>query len=190
MLFDCDRVWFLTWTLYGRWLPGDPRGFVGTVRERRPGDRNGPRERHNQLQTEYDRAMPGLRRSARQSMTEPPARLNSALASVLRTQFAETAEVRDWRLFAGAIMADHVHLLVGVCGDPDPSMLMRDFKSYGSRALNRLHRRRWWTQSGSTRKKSDRRAVLAAARYTRDQRDALEVRLDGEIALALAKFDS
>ena len=24
-----DRYWFLTWTAYGTWLPGDDRGFVG-----------------------------------------------------------------------------------------------------------------------------------------------------------------
>ena len=23
-----DRIWFLTWTTYGTWLPGDERGFV------------------------------------------------------------------------------------------------------------------------------------------------------------------
>ena len=27
-----DRNWFLTWTTYGTWLPGDPRGFVGSLR--------------------------------------------------------------------------------------------------------------------------------------------------------------
>src|SRR5947209_816005 len=26
-----DRYWFLTWTTYGTWLPGDARGFVGRV---------------------------------------------------------------------------------------------------------------------------------------------------------------
>ena len=33
-------------------------------------------------------------------------------------------------------MADHVHLVVGVPGDPDPHAMLRDFKAYGSRALS------------------------------------------------------
>ena len=28
-----DRHWFLTWTTYGSWLPGDPRGFVSQLRD-------------------------------------------------------------------------------------------------------------------------------------------------------------
>ena len=30
---DLRRTWFLTWTTYGSWLPGDQRGFTGTVRD-------------------------------------------------------------------------------------------------------------------------------------------------------------
>ncbi len=31
MELTMDRYWFLTWTTYGPWLPGDRRGFVGPV---------------------------------------------------------------------------------------------------------------------------------------------------------------
>src|SRR5437763_1061534 len=31
-----DRYWLLSSTFYGNWLPGDPRGFVSRVRDRRP----------------------------------------------------------------------------------------------------------------------------------------------------------
>jgi hypothetical protein len=27
-LLDIQRYWFLTWTTYGSWLPGDKRGFT------------------------------------------------------------------------------------------------------------------------------------------------------------------
>jgi REP element-mobilizing transposase RayT len=53
-------------------------------------------------------------------------------------------------------MSNHLHLLVGVMGDPDPSALLRDFKSYASRSLNREYGKpasgTWWTEQGSKRK--------------------------------------
>lgn len=58
-------------------------------------------------------------------------------------------------------MANHVHLIVGVPGDPDPATLLRDFKSYASRALNlnsgdsRPPSGTWWTEQGAKRKNLD-----------------------------------
>ena len=181
-VFDRDRVWLLSWSLYGSRMPGDERGFVGTVRERRADDPDGPRVRHNRVQTEYDCGMSGLVRSARAAMKHPPARLMAADAGPLAEQFAETAAHRGWRILAGAIMPLHVHLLVGVPGDPEPHTLLRDFKSYGSRRLNRGGKRRWWTEGGSTRKKAEREQILAAARYVRDQEGPLSVWVDPDVA--------
>ena len=28
-----DWFWFLTWTTYGSWLPGDSRGSIGTIHD-------------------------------------------------------------------------------------------------------------------------------------------------------------
>ena len=76
-------------------------------------------------------------------------------------------------------MANHVHLLVGVKNDPDPSDLMRDFKSYGSRALNRQFAKplsgTWWTEQGSKRKVKDQQHFEAVVNYIRHQRGALVV---------------
>ena len=68
---------------------------------------------------------------------------------------------------------------MGVPGDPDPEELLGDFKSYGSRKLNRAghsvpHDRRW-TKSGSKRKLPDGGAVLNAIQYTIDQQFPLVV---------------
>ena len=79
-----------------------------------------------------------------------------------------------------AIMANHVHLVVGVPGDPPPEKILGDFKRYASRALNRREGKcgdgergasapRWWTESGSKRKLPDENAVLAAVRYVVEQ---------------------
>ncbi|MAG93631.1 MAG: hypothetical protein CMJ48_07765 [Planctomycetaceae bacterium] len=171
-MVECDRYWFLTWTTYGTWLPGDARGFVSNVRHG-----PGPKVRHNQLGTEYDADMPGLERAARANLVGDPVRLNRDQAEQLFDQFQETERIRGWRLFAVAIMANHCHLVTGVPGDPDPKRLLQDFKSYGSGRLNRHWPRpesgTWWTESGSKRKLPDDDAVLAAIRYVINQQHPL-----------------
>jgi hypothetical protein len=45
-----DRYWLLTNTLYGTWLPGSERGFVGHVLDHRPDDAaNDRRITHNTI---------------------------------------------------------------------------------------------------------------------------------------------
>lgn len=169
-----DRYWLLTWATYGTWLPGDARGFVSSVR-----DGPGARVRHNQPATPYDADMQGLQRSARRLLKGSPITLQLEQATVLLRQFQETAAYRRWLLAAVAIMATHVHLVVGVPGDPDPADLLGDFKSYGSRALNRRWGKplsqTWWVESGSRRRLPDLAAVLAAIEYVRNQLNPLIV---------------
>ena len=168
-----DRIWFLTWTTYGTWLPGDERGFVSPKFE---GDT--PERRNNEPGRPYDEGRPDLRRIAESQLAGDPVRLTRAQAEVVRRQFEETARYRGWQLLAGAIMANHVHVVVGVPGDPDPSALLRDFKSYASRALNLRDRAsvrpRWWTEQGSKRKIADWDTLETVLRYVREQAYALE----------------
>ena len=169
-----DRYWFLTSTTYGTWLPGDPRGCVTRVH-----DGEGPRIEHDLPGTPHDADLPGLRNSASQALRGPPIWLNQDQARVLLGQFQETAAYRRWCLIAVAVMGNHVHLIVGVPGDPDPSDILGDFKSYGSRALNRRWPKpvsgTWWTEGGSKRKLPDERALFAAIRYVQNQPNALVI---------------
>ncbi len=164
----CDRYWLLTWTMYGNWLPGDERGFVSNVR-----DGAGPEVRHNHPQTEYDAKQRGLQIAAQAKLVGDPVRIDPRQADALFEQFQETERIRGWRLFAVGIMANHCHLLVGVSGDPDPEDILRDFKCYGSRKLNKSWTRpasgTWWTESGSKRKLPTHESLLAAIRYVLEQ---------------------
>jgi len=174
-----DRYWLLTWTTYGTWLPGDPRGFVSNVREG-----PGPEVRHNVPQTPYDADDARVRERALANLVGQPVWLTAEQASLLAEQFRETAAFRGWQLLVFAVMANHVHLVVGVRGDPDPPRLLHDFKSYGTRALRGHGHRpsggRWWTESGSRRKLPDERAVRAAIEYVRNQCRAFVVWLPEE----------
>jgi len=169
-----DRHWLLTTTTYGSWLPGDSRGFVSNV-----ADGPGPEIRHNIPGTPYDKDMPGLVRVSRASLKGPPIYLVTEQADETFERFKETARYRLWLLCAVAVLANHLHIVVGVPGDPDPEDLLRDFKSYASRGLNRRWPKpesgTWWTTSGSKRKLPDEQALLAAIDYVKNQHRPLVV---------------
>jgi REP element-mobilizing transposase RayT len=172
-----NRHWLITWTTYGSWLPGDHRGFVSPVL-----DESGNEVIHNIPKTPYDKDAPRLNNYARSQLKCPPVSLVREQATVITDQFDETATYRKWKLYVMAVMPTHVHLVVGVPDDPDPETLLRDFKAYASRALNRKWDRpkseTWWTESGSKRKLPHEGALIAVCRYVRDQDHALVVRVD------------
>jgi REP element-mobilizing transposase RayT len=163
-----SRTWLLTWTTYGTWLPGDDRGFVSNV-----DDGHGQAKRWNQVGSETSAKQRGLQLHARSNMSGDVIYLNSEFAQPLLEQFQETAKHRGWKLLAVAIMANHIHLLVTVDDDPEPYDILGDFKSYGSRKLNRLVGKpksgTWWTENGSTRKKSTIEAIEASVQYILQQ---------------------
>ena len=169
-----DRYWLITWTTYGTWLPGDKRGFVGPVIDD-PETRT--KKIENRPQTEYLSVMPALRRYAASELKGAPIYLTAEQSEQLAEQLIETATYRKWNLCSFAIMSNHVHLVVGVNGDPEPDTLLRDFKSYGSRKLNGIWGKpengTWWTESGSTRKLPDEAALIAANRYVENQENPL-----------------
>jgi REP element-mobilizing transposase RayT len=177
MIGDLDRYWLLTWTTYGTWLPGDARGFVSPVPL--PG---GGYVLQNEPESEIASDRPDLHSQAKRLLKGEAVWLSATQAETLLGQFLETAAYRNCRLFAVAVMANHCHLVVGVLGDPEPADMLRDFKAYGGRALNRRWRKptgaTWWTQSGSRRKLPNENAVLSAVNYVVRQERPLVIWTD------------
>ena len=176
------RTWLITSTTYGTWLPGDRRGFVGTVRDYRDGDEaiaTGKRTRHNQHGTELDRDLDGLHRASERLLKCQPIWLTLAQAEAVAPQFRETAAHRRWGLHALAIMANHFHVVVTSPAATPSAHVLRDFKSYASRTLSVTWGKpasgTWWTESGSRRALPHDRAVEAAVRYVRNQYQPLVV---------------
>ena len=67
------RVWLLTSTTYGTWLPGDPRGSVTSVRDQRPGDAPSVVRIEHDIPGElWEEPIPGLHRSAQERMKGAP----------------------------------------------------------------------------------------------------------------------
>jgi hypothetical protein len=180
-----DRFWFFTWRTYGSWLPGED-GFVGYYRPI-----SNKRQTDNLPGTPTAKPQPLLAQYEASVQAGETVLLNTFHAQAILSQLQETASVRGWAPDAIAIIATHVHVVFGVPGDPDPSAMLRDFKSYASRALNNQCGRResggWWADQGSKRplKKPERR--VAAIRYVHDQDYPLLVWLSEEAKLLLGE---
>lgn len=181
-----DRIWFLTNTMYGNWLPGDSRGFIGHVWEHRDeDDENDVRVMHNQPGVTYDEGLARLEATARDQMKGDPITLVHEHAIALRNQFEETSRYRGWHIFTGAIMFNHFHLVVGVNGDPKPGKILGDFKSWGTRKLSSVYgtprSKTWWTEKGSKRKPKYENGVRRVITYVfREQPNPLVVWISEE----------
>ena len=163
-----DWFWLLTWTTYGSWLPGDTRGAIGIFH-----DQDKTLNEHNRFGTPPADPSDALRKFAQGQMTGDEQRLGIEQARVLLTQFHCTSAIRKWRTLAVSIMANHIHIVVNVHSDPEPDTILRDFKSYGSGALNvqwgKPKSGTWWTESGSKRKLASDVSVNNAIGYCVDQ---------------------
>ncbi len=176
-----DRYWFFTWRTYGTWLPGRD-GFVGYYH-----DNQGKRVIDNSQGESHTEAIPPLERYSHEVMAGEPVLLSGEQAVILLRQFQETAVYRGWSLDAVAVLSNHVHLVFGVTGDPEPSELLKSCKSYASRALNRAGSQRiaprWFADGGSKRPLRGEANRVRAIQYVRDQAGPLVVWLSPEATI-------
>src|SRR3954470_6743642 len=100
MAFEPGRIpqgeplaYFLTWTTYGTWLPGDERGWVAKPGEPRPPDAR-------------------LEQVCESLLTEPPLFLEPGQRQVVESTIAEHCRIRGWHLHAVAGRTNHVHVVV------------------------------------------------------------------------------
>jgi REP element-mobilizing transposase RayT len=84
----------------------------------------------------------------------------------------------------GAVMANHVHVLVTNCPDDGP-MVRRVFKGSSQAALSSKmgESRRWWTAGGSDRYKHTWEAIEAAVEYIARQPGVLAEIVDMEVTV-------
>src|SRR5436190_21710918 len=100
-------AYFLTWTTYGTWLPGDERGWVA-----KPGQSQLPDQR---------RQADALRR-----LTEPPLTLDVTQRNVVEQTITDHCRIRRWHLHAVNCRTNHVHIVVTALGR-DPEEVMDQF---------------------------------------------------------------
>lgn len=102
---------------YGFWLPNDPRGswsdFVGSWELLRYGKATKTTETRSLAYREHDRQ---LRLEAKKALKYPPVILNGLQARAVGRGFGTYVQRAGTRVWACAILPDHVHLVTGMPG--------------------------------------------------------------------------
>jgi REP element-mobilizing transposase RayT len=147
-------AYFLTWTTYGTWLPGDSRGW-------NPKDGSGP-----------EIANPLFEEMARSQMTESEFRLSTADRELVEKTIRKHCEFRGWTLHAVNPRSNHVHVVVTAPGyEPEP--VYEQFKAWCTRHLKKVHteRENFWTERASRRWINYEDDLESAIRYVLDAQD-------------------
>lgn len=153
MLFPL--AWYLTWTTYGTWLHGDPRGsHLGPI----PMKPN-----------------PELEAAMRAQMTEEPVFLTDEQRKIVEKKIAEECAAQGWTLHALNARTNHVHAVVSA--SRDGKYLRSRLKALASASLSDAEglfgtgkhgRRRWWTEKGNTVEVENEKALEEIVVYVRD----------------------
>ena len=131
-------AYFLTWTTYGTWLPGDDRGWI---------------DGHSAAWHMAIQAPDPLKQAQTRSlMTEPELWLTPSMRPIVEATIEENCRHHGWTLHAASARSNHVHVVVSA-GDVRPERVLNTFKAYCTRSLKRLPsmagRTKWWTEDGS-----------------------------------------
>ena len=147
--------YFLTWTTYGTWIPGDDRGSFINDRIEGPG---------------LSRRKDHLRISSSDRLTQDPFVLDDRARGLVGSAIREHAAHNRWPVLALNVRTNHVHLVLKT--DRPPERLMNGMKAWSTRAL-REHGvvdadRRVWTRHGSTRHLHTLESLHRAIRYVNE----------------------
>ena len=124
-------TYFITWTTYGSWLPGDRRGWrKANAGEQQP--------------------EPKLEEWCRDRMTEAEVLLSKDQRQKVEDVCRRHAGIRGWKLHAVSARSNHVHIAVTA---DDASKKVRDqFKAKATRVLreppNTITNDKLWTRGG------------------------------------------
>lgn len=171
----------ITWTTYGTWLPGDERGHVSDVI--RP---NGTRiKKVNTPGLPYARGDAFTRHLAIKRQIHPTFRLSTKLALKVAESLVSAAKQRGWRILRGALMANHIHLVLIDCPADGP-VVRRILKGVSQTDLCKETgiQRRWWTQRGSDRYLNGDFAIEGAIEYVANQEYKLVEIIDMKVIAA------
>jgi len=174
-------AYFLTWSTYGTWLPGDERGWI---------------------EFGHGWQLPDAVRKleAEASMTEDACRFDGGQRDVVERQIAETCKIRGWELHAVNCRSNHAHVVVTAA--QAPKIVRNQLKAWCTRRLKELEMKRrqsredprsrvglvsdastqarivsaglrehWWAERGSQRFINDSESLEAAILYVRDGQD-------------------
>ena len=154
-------AFFITWTCYGTWIPGDGRGWTKWQK----GDHV---------------PQPLLADWCRERMTDTPVLLNEQQRWIINGVVEEHCQIRTWHLHAVNCRSNHCHVVASAF-DYDGEQVRDQFKSWGKRRLKE-HQHRiasveperelWWTRKGSVRYIFEDESLEAAIKYVLEAQDS------------------
>ena len=147
MLHSTPIAYFLTWTTYGTWVPGDDRGWTERKFGKRPPD-------------------PARARAARSLQKEPPVTLTPSQRALVDGVIRDHARRREWALHAVNVRTNHVHVVLTAASHA-PKVAGEQLRGWGTRRLKAAHpgRENWWTEGGSAQLVFDEDDLAEAVRY-------------------------
>jgi REP element-mobilizing transposase RayT len=151
---EVPDAYFLTWTGYGTWLPGDRRGSID--------------DDHNLVG--HDPAPPDAahHEAAAAAMRWPAYRISVSDRPLIEATIRDHCRIKRWRLRAVNVRVTHVHVVVSI-GSVDPDVAMEQLKAWCTRRLREAGiigmKRQIWTRRGSTRYCWTEDDVAAAVDY-------------------------
>ena len=151
---DDPMGFFLTWTTYGTWLPGDSRGWA--------------EYRHG-----WQLPNPALELEAAAKMTEDACRLSQQQRGAVEHQIAATCRHRGWDLHAVNCRSNHLHVVVSA-PETDPKKIRADLKAWVTRRLKTPlddYRENWWAERGSIRWLWNEHDMAGAIQYVAEGQD-------------------
>jgi hypothetical protein len=124
-------AYFITWTTYGTWLPGDARGW-------------------RKWQRGQQQPRPLLEAWCRDRMKGSPVTLNPPQRDKVELAISEHAQFRGWVLHAVSVRSNHVH--VAVTASHAPERVRDQLKARATRVLREgpeaIQQDRVWTRGG------------------------------------------
>ena len=142
------HAYFITWTTYGTWLPGDPRGW-----RRRE---NGSMEPQPRLET-----------WCKNRMEAEPVLLRDADREAVRQACHAHAQIRGWNILAVYVGVNHVHVVVEA--NEAPQKVRDQLKANCTRTLRSaptpLIVEKTWTKGGDCAVLWKEDEVSAAVEY-------------------------
>jgi REP element-mobilizing transposase RayT len=146
-------AFFLTWTTYGSWMPGDARGWAD--------DRGMVREPNARLA----RVAAGLMRGTSVVLT-------FAQRDTVERAIHEHCDFRGWVLHAATCRTTHVHVVVSAA-ERTPDGVLGSLKARCSRQLSQGAKEplTWWTRGGSMRRIYDTRSLENLVAYVVECQD-------------------
>jgi REP element-mobilizing transposase RayT len=150
------KTYFITWTTYGTWIPGDARGW----RKRQAG---------------YQISQPLLEEWCRESMKGATVLLAPHDRLAVEEACREHCAFRGWELFAVSARSNHVHVVVAA---NERSQKVRDqLKANATRCLRQqkqpLIAERTWTRGGDCETLDSDEDIEMAVLYVTEAQDRM-----------------